>query len=153
MKKILKIVFSSLFVSSFAYAELKGISKMNLLVEDLSSKAASCGITTKKIETSVKYILSNSRIRIIDKFQFGTPTLYIQATISNNSGLCYSNTKLQVYEYIRHPNSNNWGEPIVPADKITSFLTGKVSTPPLVLTVTLVQCVAPLFSLKLSFWT
>ena len=110
MKKILKIVFLSLFVSSFAYAELKGISKMNLLVEDLSSKAATCGITTKKIETSVKYILSNSRIRIIDKFQFGTPTLYIQATISNNSGLCYSNTKLQVYEYIRHPNSNNWGD-------------------------------------------
>ena len=110
MKKILKIVFLSLFVSSFAYAELKGISKMSLLVEDLSSKAASCGITVRKIETSVKYILSNSRIRIIDKLQVGTPTLYIQATISNNSGLCYANTKLQVYEYMQHPNSNNWGD-------------------------------------------
>ena len=110
MKKILKIVFLSLFVSSFAHAELKGISKMNLLVEDLNTKAASCDITVEKIETSVKYILSNSRIKIIDKAQLGIPTLYIQATISNNSGLCYSNIKLQVYEYIRHPSSNNWGD-------------------------------------------
>ena len=110
MKKILGIFFLSLFVNTFAYADLKGISKMDLLIEDLNKKAISCGITKEKIETSVKYILSNSRIEIIDKLQLGIPTLYIQITVSENSGLCISNTKLMVYEYIKNRNNRNWGD-------------------------------------------
>jgi hypothetical protein len=110
MKKILEIVFLSLFMNSFAHADLKGISKMDLLVEDLNKKAISCGVTKEKIETSVKYILSNSRIRIIDKFQRATPTLYIQITVSKNSGLCISNTSLMVYEYTKNSSNRNWGD-------------------------------------------
>ena len=110
MRKFLITIFLSVYVSSFAHAELKGISRVNILIEDLSNKAVSCGVTKKKIETSVKYILSNSKIGITDKFKIGTPTLYIQATVSENSGLCYSNTKLEVYEYIKHPISGNYGD-------------------------------------------
>ena len=58
----------------------------------------------------IKYILSNSRIEIIDKLQLGIPTLYIQITVSENSGLCISNTKLMVYEYIKNRNNRNWGD-------------------------------------------
>ena len=110
MKKILGTIFLSLSVCSFASADLKGISRVNILVEDISSKGVLCGVTKKKIETSARYILSNSKIEIIDKPKIGTPTLYIQATVSENSSLCYSNTRLEVYEYIKHPNSGNYGD-------------------------------------------
>ena len=94
-------------MNNFTYADLKGISKMKLSIEYLSPKAESCGITREEIETSARYILSNSKISIVDKGPF--PYLYIQANISNNDG-CYANSNISVYRNMQDPISKNWGE-------------------------------------------
>tara|TARA_Y100000591_G_C21523629_1_gene540568 strand:+ start:47 stop:502 length:456 start_codon:yes stop_codon:yes gene_type:complete len=109
MKKTFTIIFLSLILNgNIAYADLKGVSKMNLLVEKLNPQAASCGVESNKIETSVKYILSNSKINLIE-FTMGKPTLYIKANVDNNTGTCYGHINVEVYEYIRHSKIGNFG--------------------------------------------
>tara|TARA_B100000965_G_C19063528_1_gene528928 strand:- start:82 stop:531 length:450 start_codon:yes stop_codon:yes gene_type:complete len=107
MKRFLGIVFLSLFVNNFTYADLKGITEMKLLIEYLNPKAETCGVSEEKLETSVRYILSNSKIKIVGEAEF-VPILYINANIGNNNG-CYANTSIEVYKYMKDPNSNNWG--------------------------------------------
>ena len=109
MKKILNTIIPFLFIANFAYADLKGVSEMHLLIEGLSDQAASCGVKEDKIETSIKYILSNSKIKLV-KSTSSIPKLYIRATIGNNSGTCYSHTSIEVYQYIKHPYVENYGD-------------------------------------------
>ena len=106
MKKVLGIVILGLLLSGNAYADLKGILKMKLIVEELGIEAKTCGVTREQLETSVKYILSNSKIELID--QGTVPTLYLNSNIGFNSR-CYANTAIEVYKYMRDPDTNNWG--------------------------------------------
>ena len=76
---------------------------MKLIVEELGIEAKTCGVTREQLETSVKYILSNSKIELID--QGTVPTLYLSSNIGFNSR-CYANT-IEVYKYMRDPDTNN----------------------------------------------
>ena len=55
MKKILSIVVLSLLWNSVGFTDTKGIKKLKLIIEDVDR----CSVTTKDIETRIKYILSN----------------------------------------------------------------------------------------------
>ena len=64
MKKFLSIIFVSLLLSGSANATMNEIKKIGLLVEYLSDR--SCNVTQESIETTTKYILSNSRLKLSD---------------------------------------------------------------------------------------
>ena len=106
MKKLIGIIVLSLLFSLNAFADLKGITEMKLLIERLDPQDKDCGVTREQLETSVRYILSNSKIKIVD--QGSVPTLYINSNIGQNNG-CYANTAIEVYKYMKDPGSNNWG--------------------------------------------
>ena len=108
--KFLSIIILSLFSNNLASAGLNGIFKMDLLIEPFEDDGAKeCGITEKQIETSIKYILANSEIKILDKFNLDYPTLYFVGSIGNNNGTCYGGTRIQVYKHIQDPKTYNWG--------------------------------------------
>ena len=98
-----------LLYGGVASAKLKGISKASLLIEELPKAAESCGITRDKIETSVRYILSNSKMKIVEDKKFRYPTLYIKVNVDYNS-ICYSSTRVELFRYIKDPDSSNWGD-------------------------------------------
>tara|TARA_B110000027_G_C16044582_1_gene267061 strand:+ start:39 stop:497 length:459 start_codon:yes stop_codon:yes gene_type:complete len=86
MKKLLSIIFVSLLLSGSAHATLKGINEVDLLVEQLSPDGEKCSLTRRSIETTAKYILQNSKIKITDSAY--TPLLYIEVIVLNNGGSC-----------------------------------------------------------------
>lgn len=112
MKKLLGILVLGLFFSSNAYANLKGIVEMQLLIEPLNAKAKICGIKRENIETSARYILSNSKIKIVKSHPI---TLYINSNIGENDG-CYTSTSIRVYKTMKDVGSNNWGNFIYYSD-------------------------------------
>ena len=73
MKLVLLLVFAcALFVSvSFAHAQgtggknLRGLRSANLAIENLSNAAAQCGIDKPLLETSLRFILQQSRLRLV----------------------------------------------------------------------------------------
>ena len=65
-----------------------------------------CGIKRENIETSARYILSNSKIKIVKSHPI---TLYINSNIGENDG-CYTSTSIRVYKTMKDVGSNNWGD-------------------------------------------
>lgn len=79
MKKILStILVLGLLLSGNANATMNEIKKIGLLVEYLSDR--SCNVTQENIETTTKYILSNSRLKLSGDNLY-EPYLYIQPVI------------------------------------------------------------------------
>jgi hypothetical protein len=76
---------------------LKGINEVDLLVESLSEYAEECSITEKQIETTVKYVLSNSKIKISEKAF--TPILYIKSVVTYYENICSVYSKITVQTF------------------------------------------------------
>ena len=88
MKKILStILVLGLLLSGNANATMNEIKKIGLLVEYLSDR--SCNVTQENIETTTKYILSNSRLKLSGDNLY-EPYLYIQPIImeGKNEDVC-----------------------------------------------------------------
>ena len=87
IKKILSIIFVSLLVSGNAFATMNEVKKIGLLVEYLSDR--SCNVTQESIETTTKYIISNSRLKLSDDILY-EPFLYIQPIVmeGKNENVC-----------------------------------------------------------------
>ena len=87
MKKFLSIIVVSFFFSVNAYATMNEIKKIGLLVEYLSDR--SCNVTKESIETTTKYIISNSRLKLSDDILY-EPFLYIQPIVmeGKNEDVC-----------------------------------------------------------------
>ncbi len=105
MKKILAIIVLNLFLISNGFADLKGILEMQLFIEPLKAKAKICGVKRENLETSARYILSNSKIKLVKSHPI---SIYINSNIGENEG-CYANTSIDVYKIMKDPGSNNWG--------------------------------------------
>jgi len=84
IKKLLTIIFLVLF-SGNANATMNEIKKIGLLVEYLSDR--SCNVTKESIETTTKYILSNSKLKITE--DYNDPYLYIQPIILEGTTVCF----------------------------------------------------------------
>ena len=87
IKKILSIIFVSLLVSGNAFATMNEVKKIGLLVEYLSDR--SCNVSEESIETTTRYILSNSRLKLSDDILY-EPYLYIQPIVmeGKNENVC-----------------------------------------------------------------
>ena len=59
---------------------LAGLSTIQLLIEDLPSAAAACGLDLRLISNAVMYPLSGSKIRVVLAPQVAVPTLYVRLT-------------------------------------------------------------------------
>tara|TARA_R110001592_G_scaffold46030_2_gene146814 strand:+ start:314 stop:790 length:477 start_codon:yes stop_codon:yes gene_type:complete len=73
---------------------LKGINEVDLLVESLSKYAEECSISYEKIETTAKYVLANSKIKISELAW--TPILYIKVSVVHNGVSCSVFSKITV---------------------------------------------------------
>jgi hypothetical protein len=85
--RFLCIAVASIFSASAVQAQtveashLRGIQGFSVVIEDLSSSAQQCGITRQELDTSLRFILSQSKI-IIDKDQGAIIDLNV--TVSDN---------------------------------------------------------------------
>ena len=102
MKKLFGIVVLGLFlIIGKSNAALNGIDKINILLEDLGEHAEKCGLSESEITTSIKYILQNSKIKIVPLSDYKEPTLYVRVFLGFNEsggGFCYGSAKLEVYQ-------------------------------------------------------
>ena len=101
MKKLLVIVVLGLFCCNFSNASMKNIPEINTLIEDVFVNDSSkiCGLTQNDIDTSLKYILSNSKIKITDLNKYDIPTLYIAGQVNTNGTLCVASISISLYFY------------------------------------------------------
>ena len=88
---------------------LKGINEVDLLIESLNGSAAEkCSITEKQIETTVKYVLSNSKIKLSQNPS--DPLLYIKVIVINDGTACSVYSSITVETFTDAPfNSGNRG--------------------------------------------
>jgi len=96
MKKLLSIMVLGLLLSGNANATMKGIFEVELMVENLSNYAKECSVTKQKIETAVKYILQNSKIKIKDSY---SAVLYVKVGVIKAGDVCTANLDISVFSY------------------------------------------------------
>jgi hypothetical protein len=63
---IVAVLFSMVSASAWAQQDqaLRGIASVNLVIEELDEDAKTCGVTESVLDTSVRFVLSQSRIKI-----------------------------------------------------------------------------------------
>ena len=87
---------------------LKGINEVDLLIESFNRSAEKCSITEKQIETTVKYVLSNSKIKLSENPR--DPLLYIKVIVINDGTACSVYSSITVATITDTPfNSGNRG--------------------------------------------
>ena len=87
IKRILGIIVVSILLSGNAFTSMNKIEKIGLLDEYLSDRP--CNVNRESIETTTKYILSNSRLKLSGDSYFD-PYLYIQPIVmeGKNENVC-----------------------------------------------------------------
>lgn len=95
MKKLLVVVFLCLLWSSVASSDegLKNLYYFDLVVEEV--KDNKCGVTKQNIEREVKYVLSNSPIKL--KKDVSIEAIYIAPTITSNGTICTGFANFEVW--------------------------------------------------------
>jgi hypothetical protein len=71
-------------------AELKGLMKLGVVVEDLSPQAAACGLNQKTIEAAVSKSLSDAGFKVLQNSDEDTYVYVNVITTSLPTGLCVS---------------------------------------------------------------
>ena len=80
-------------------AELKGLSALGIVVEDLGAEAASCGLRQDAIEAAAARSLSAAGLKVLRNIDEDT-YLYIRVvTAATTSGTCFSRYDALVYSY------------------------------------------------------
>jgi hypothetical protein len=98
--------------AEFAYAQaehdgrLKGVTKIRLLVEDLSKGSELCGITSGMIRDAFMYPVSSSKLQISD--QNPDARFYIRVTTLDSHVSCKSEITIKIYlfQYEKLPFSD-----------------------------------------------
>jgi hypothetical protein len=80
-------------------AELKGISAVGLVVEDLSSQAAACGLKQDAIETAASKILTDNGLKVVRNSDNDTYIYLNVQTTSVPTGLCVSRYDVYLYTH------------------------------------------------------
>ena len=86
-----------LLLSGSANATMKGIFEMELMVENLNKYAKECSVTKKKIETAVKYILQNSKIKL--KVNPYNAVLYVKVGVVKAGDVCTASLGISVLSF------------------------------------------------------
>ncbi len=80
-------------------AELKGLTKLGVVVEDLSPQAAACGLNQGALETAVSKRLSDSGFKILRNSDEDTYVYVNVITSSLSNGLCVSRYDVFLYTH------------------------------------------------------
>ncbi len=80
-------------------AELKGISAVGLVVEDLSSQAAACGLKQEAIEAAASKILTDSGLKVVRNSDNDTYVYLNVQTTGVPTGLCVSRYDIYLYTH------------------------------------------------------
>lgn len=80
-------------------AELKGLTKLGLVVEDLSPQAAACGLSQGAIETAVSKRLSDAGFKVLRNSDEDTYVYVNVITTSVSAGLCVSRYDAFLYTH------------------------------------------------------
>ena len=81
-------------------AELKGLTKFEIVVEDLSPQAVACGLSQGALETVVSSRLSAAGFTVLRNSNKDDPYVYINViTTSLSNGLCVSRYDVFLYTY------------------------------------------------------
>jgi hypothetical protein len=118
--RTLPIIVVCLFLSAgFGHAQtqndgkLKGLTQINLIVEDLTKDSQACGITPELIRSAFMYPASSSNLKTkIEEEPLRIPIFYIQvSTLHGVSGLCFSDVIVKVYinQTLKLPFANRDG--------------------------------------------
>jgi hypothetical protein len=82
-----------------AGAELKGLSALGIVVEDLGTEAASCGLRQEAIEGAAAKSLSSAGLKVLRNTDEDT-YLYVRVmTAATTTGTCFSRYDAYVYSY------------------------------------------------------
>lgn len=93
------VVAAMVFGAQGSYPELKGLTKLGVVVEDLSSQAAACGLSKAPIEATVSKSLSDAGFNVRLNSDEDT-YLYVHIiTVSVSAGLCVSRYDAYLYTY------------------------------------------------------
>lgn len=97
------LLFSLAVGSSFAQqkldAELNGITTVGVVVEDLSSQAAACGLKQEAIEAAASKILTDSGLKVVRNSDNDTYVYLNVQTTSVPPGLCVSRYDAYLYTH------------------------------------------------------
>lgn len=80
-------------------AELKGLTKLGVVVEDLSPQAASCGLSQTALETAISKRLSESGFSVLGRSDEDTYVYVNVITTSLATGLCVSRYDAFLYTH------------------------------------------------------
>jgi hypothetical protein len=80
-------------------AELKGLTKLGVVVEDLSPQAAACGLNQSTLETAVSKRLSDSGFKVLRNSDEDTYVYINVITSSLSNGLCVSRYDAFLYTH------------------------------------------------------
>ena len=79
--------------------ELKGLTKLGIVVEDLSPQAAACGLSQGTLETAVSKRLSDAGFRVLRNSDEDTYVYVNVITTSLSTGLCVSRYDAFLYTH------------------------------------------------------
>lgn len=105
MKKITGLLFLIILYVNSAYAELTGVKEFYLSIEHDGSECNGEKFD-KEIETSAKYILGNSKIKLTDDYN-SAEVLSIYVLTGSSDNLCASS--LDVYSWSLRNSKNSSG--------------------------------------------
>jgi hypothetical protein len=106
MKKLLIIMFFlSIYGNANSDTSLNAINEIGLVIEKMDND--SCDMQSSELETSIKYILSNSRIKFQNKHIRGKPYLYVVPVILHDkkNNICAGHINLSIKIMLQEPNN------------------------------------------------
>jgi hypothetical protein len=84
---IVAVLFSMVAASAWAQKDqaLRGMASADIVIEAISEEATACGVTKSALDTSVRFVLGQSRIKINSSVTF--PTIYININVIRLKGI------------------------------------------------------------------
>jgi hypothetical protein len=80
-------------------AELKGLSALGIVVEDLGAEAAACGLNQDAIRAAAAKSLSAAGLKVLRDTDEDTYLYFRVITAATTTGTCYSRYDAYVYSY------------------------------------------------------
>ncbi len=96
MKKLLLYIALNFFIfnNSHSGEGLKGIYYFDLVVEDIKNK--SCNVTSKDVEREIKFVLSNSPIKL--KKDINIEAISVSPNIVESNNICAGSIEIEILQ-------------------------------------------------------
>ena len=125
MKKLLLTILFTLVQSGNVNSDMNGIDKIRMHVEYTGDR--SCNVYRENLETTTKYILSNSKLEILEiTEEYDLPYLYVQPIIMESGTICTGAINIMLKKnHILKDGSYNTGDFVYYFNNTVIFKSGK----------------------------